>query len=272
MMENQHPTKNFYDLDYQVSPKAKPFFIKAKENNNTLIILVHGFSSSPYGLHKLADNLANLGWDVEAILLSGHGGSFEALRDSNNLEWYRSLEQVYLKYANIYENIFVIGDSFGANMCMQLAHHYPNIKGIVAINPAIFINKERYIRLALPLARIFMKRYKKNWHQVADLKNVREAGRHVYLPIKSIVQFYHFIDKFTKKTVNQITVPILIIHSRQDSVSSPRSSQWIYDHWATCDRQLFILQKSKHGFGMINSSRHDFIMNKIDNFISRRCV
>lgn len=270
-MEYQRMAKHFYDLD-QVSPKAKPFFIKAKENNNTLVILVHGFSSSPYGMHKLADNLANFGWDVEAVLLTGHGGSFEALQASTNLQWYRSLEQVYLRFANSYENIFVIGDSFGANMAMHLAHHYPHIRGIVTINPAIFINKERLIRLALPFARVFLKKWKKRWHQVADLQNVREAGRHIYLPIKSIVEFYRFIDRFSKTKANKIIVPILIIHSHNDSVSNSRSAQWLYDHWAIADRQLFILQKSKHGFSMINSSRHDFIMNKIDNFISQRCL
>ncbi|MFA5127361.1 MAG: alpha/beta fold hydrolase [Patescibacteria group bacterium] len=267
-MEAARPAKNFYSLP-KVAPKAQPFFIKAKGNNDTLIILVHGFSASPYYLHRLADFLAQRGSDVEVVLLAGHGSDFDELKNTTHLDWYRSLERVYLKFANSYQNIFVLGESFGANLAINLAHHYPQIRGVIAINAAIFIRKELAIRIALPFARIFMKKYKKAWHYVADLPHVKEAGRHIFIPIKSIVHFYHFIDHFTKKTVGQIAVPILIIHSRNDAVSSSRSSQWLYKRWSNPDKQIFIINKAKHGFGLLNESRYDFAFNKISNFVAR---
>ncbi len=267
-MDTVRLAKNFYSLP-QVAPKAQPFFIKAKENNDTLVILVHGFTSSPYGLHHLADFLAKQGNDVEVVLLAGHGSGFEDLKNTTHLDWYRSLERVYLKFANTYQNIFVVGDSFGANMAINLAYHYPQIRGVVTLNAAVYIRKEWAIRIGLPFARIFLKKYKKRWHYVADLANVREAGRHIFIPIKSVVHFYHFIDHFTKKTASQVQTPILLIHSHNDAVSDSKSSQWLYQHWATPDKQIFIINKTKHGFGLINDSRHDFVMNKISNFIQQ---
>jgi len=49
-----YPQKEFYPVA-NVKEKAWPFKIKAKENNDTLVILAHGFTSSPGAMVDLAD-------------------------------------------------------------------------------------------------------------------------------------------------------------------------------------------------------------------------
>lgn len=264
-------TKKEYKKIYKDIPdvvnRARPFYIKSKPENDTLVILVHGFSSSPLGLHLLADFLAEDGIDVECLLLAGHGSSFNNLRDSNYNDWYNSLEEVIKNNLHNYKRVFLIGNSFGANLSIHGGIRFPQIKGFISLGIPIFLKAERPIRFFLPMAKFLKKKYRKPWIKNKQLIDLKDKGHHRDLPLPSIVNFYHFIDHYTKKEVNQLNIPSLIIHSRDDIISHPKSSEFLYKNINSSSKHLFILNKRSHD--LIGSTRRDFIFKKISEFIKQ---
>lgn len=267
MTNSASKNRQYYDIP-GVPEKARPFFVKAQENNDTLVIAVHGFTSSPYYIRYLADYLADHGFDVEVVLLAGHGRNIYDLVKTSTTDWYQSLEKVYLKNKNKYKNIFVVGYSFGANLALHLSIQYPQIRGIVAMAMPIFLRDEAKIRFLLPLARIFLKKYKKKWADYHDVQSVEEQGRHVYVPLKSFSQFIKFIDTTTKSEIKFVSTPVLIMHSRDDLISDPKSSEYLFYRLKVKDKHLFILDKHKHN--LLQDTRRDFVFTRVVSFIKQR--
>ncbi|MBT6691421.1 alpha/beta fold hydrolase [Candidatus Parcubacteria bacterium] len=264
--------KKEWRRDFKVIPgvadRAQPFEIITGDKHETLVVMVHGFTGSPYIMKHLAEFLAEAGLDVKAILLAGHGRSPQALGKTNHQDWYQSVDEVVTANIDKYENIFLVGHSFGANMSIHAAIKYPKIKGIISLGVSISIIDEIWIRLLLPLARIFKKQYKKRWIKKETAERLHATGRYTHIPIRNIVQFYSFIDNFTKKEIPKLKCPILVMHSREDEVSHPRGSEFLFKRLTMEDKELFILDKNNHG--LLHKTRRDFVFNKIVRFIEKR--
>ena len=160
-MVNKEIKKIYTDIE-GVAEKARPFNIISEENNS-LIILVHGFTGSPYDMHSLAEYLFSQGFDINTILLKGHGSNLESLRQTTYVDWYTSLKEVIQANIDRYDSIFIIGYSFGANLGFEACIKFNQIKGIISLGIPIYLQEEKYIRLLLPLARVFKRNYRKKW-------------------------------------------------------------------------------------------------------------
>lgn len=250
-----------------VTKKAWPFKIMAKPNNKILAILIHGFSGSPHDLHPLAEHLVNFDIDVEAPLLAGHGGSLERLMTSGYCDWIDSVESVLLKNIDKYDKIFLVGYSFGANIALHLSWKYSQIvSGVISLGVFIYKRQEFRTRLILPLARLFPKfNYSKSWISEEQKKLYPTFGLHTEISMTNVVDVAEFIDDYTKKEMAKITVPVLVIHSRDDGVSHPRGSEYLFNNLKVKDKSLFILNKNEHNPFLNN--RRDFLFMKIFNFI-----
>lgn len=264
-MTRQEWQKEFVDLP-KVADNARPFKIRAKPDNDTLAILIHGFTSSPYHLRYLADYLAEKEIDVQTVLLAGHGGSQEDLIKTNHHDWLSSVRQAIVDNLDKYKNVYLIGHSLGANLSICLAVDYSRVKGIVALGPSIFIQGERWQRFFMFWYKLFgIKKWKKKWLKPRDIEELKKTGGRVHIPIKSIDQFYKFIDYHTKLELKHCHAPILIAHSRYDRVSLPKSSQYLFANIASKDKELFVLDKNSHG--LLHKTRRDFLFRKIVDFI-----
>ena len=97
------------------------------------------------------------------------------------------------------------------------------------------------------------------------IRDIIEQGRHSHIPIPSIVSFYDFIDEHTKKEISKVKTPVLAIHSRDDLISHPRSSEYLFKNLTVDDKHLFILNKEDHN--PVHNTRRDFIFSKTLHFI-----
>ncbi|RJQ35370.1 alpha/beta fold hydrolase [Candidatus Parcubacteria bacterium] len=262
----QEIKKEFYN-QAGLSEWAQPFVVKVKPNNDTLAILVHGFSSSPYIMHNLADYLASQGVDVEAVLLAGHGRNFKIFGQADAQAWHDSVEKVLQENLPHYKNIYLIGHSLGASVCVSLAADYPQVKGLISLGISVYLRGEKWIRFALPFAKRFKKRYKKSWLTHDEIEQLKKEGRRVYVPVKSVSDLYRMIDTRTKKKAKLVKTPTLIIHSRKDQVSQPKSSEFLFQQLELEDKEIYILDKNSHG--LLQRTRNDYVFAKMVDFIKK---
>lgn len=102
------------------------------------VLLVHGFSGSPYEMHLLANVLHRRGFHVAVPLLAGHHRSLRELADSRYPDWLTSADQaLHTLWARLSQGsrrrprIAVVGFSMGGLLTIELAQRYPAASGVV---------------------------------------------------------------------------------------------------------------------------------------------
>lgn len=248
-----------------IKEKAKPYTMG---QSDTLALLVHGFTGSPDDLRDLAAFLSENGVAAKAVLLPGHGSDWKDLRKVTYNDWINTIEEEFNAVKDQYKKIFLIGYSFGSNLAYYLAARYGDkIAGVVSLGTSVYLRREWKARLVLPFYHLLIGSYKKTYIKPDMVNDYLDRGCYVTVPSKGVFQFYLFIDRFTKKELGKVKVPCLIIHSKDDSVTHPRSSEFVYDHLGSEKKELLILDDINHN--PLVSLRKDVIFTKIKEFISK---
>lgn len=251
----------------QVKERAKPYFID--NNAKTLAILVHGFTGTPDNLRELAHFLADKGITVKAPLLAGHGRTWQDLEKCTCYDWWQSLHEEIKWAGERFENVFLIGNSFGANLCLDMAARYPEtVKGVIALGVSIFFRNDFFGKhVVLPLHHFFFKKYRIGFIKKEHWDEYERNGSYITVPTKALKEFFKFIKYYTKRELGKVKVPALIIHSHDDEVIHPLSSQYVYDRLGSVDKELLYLDDINHN--PLESRMKNFIFKKIDEFINR---
>ena len=251
-------------MENRIREKARPYFLDA--GGDTIAILIHGFTGTPDDLRELAKFLVSRGISVKVPLLAGHGRHWINLEDTSYYDWWKTVEDEVKDAIGKYKNIFLIGYSFGANLAFDISARYPQkITGVISLGISVFLRKEFLIKFFLPFFHLFLKKYRKVYIKKENIPEYEYSGSYVYVPTKSLYDFYFFIKNYTKKELHKVTVPTLIIHSRDDAITHPLSSQFVHDRISSKRKEMVYLEEINHN--PLFSQRRNVIFSKIDEFI-----
>jgi carboxylesterase len=111
---------------------SAPQFLSAAPHEPRGVLLVHGFSGSPYELHLLARALHQRGYHVSLPRLAGHHQSLRVLADSRYEQWLATADEALhglhrhvAATAPTPPRLAVIGLSMGGLLTVELARRYP---------------------------------------------------------------------------------------------------------------------------------------------------
>jgi carboxylesterase len=240
---------------------AEPFF---KKKGKKAALLIHGYTSSPKEFRELGNALAKKNITVYAPLLPGHGTSPERLAVTKYFQWIDTIEESIKMLEQDYDEIYLVGNSFGGNLSIVCANKSKKIKGLVTLGTPIFFHREKINRyLVYPILKrikLFQrKKYKKNLDKI----NKRRVAYNS-LPLNSIVHMLKVIE-LSKKEVLKIKVPTLVMQTENDSVAREDSGTFIIDNIKSKNKKLSIVPESYHVFII---DKHRKMANKeILNFI-----
>lgn len=113
--------------------------------NNRGVLLLHGFTGSPYEMKELGELFQKKGFSVSIPLLAGHGTSEKDLKKCKWYDWFEDAKNALFDLRKRCKSIVVIGLSTGATLALHLAAHY-QLEGLVALSPAIIL-KNKFTRL-----------------------------------------------------------------------------------------------------------------------------
>lgn len=253
-------TKNKY---IKILAGAEPIY---KKGNSVGVLLLHGFTGSPFEMRETATLLQEKEYTISVPLLKGHGTKVEDLENCKWIEWFNDSKAALFELRKTCKKIFVIGLSTGASLALHLAAHY-QVEGVIALSPALFL-KGKITRL-LPYVPSFIRyRNKKGGPDILDPSARKSAVSYRKTPIraaKEVLRLYSHV----KMDLPDIYAPVLIIQSSQDHVVDERGAQWIYDHIASQDKQVLKLDKSFHVITMdvekniVNREIETFIFNRL---------
>lgn len=103
------------------------------------VILLHGYTGSPYDLRMLADFLASHDVKVTVPLLRGHGTDPKELLTVTMEEWFLQCEEIIALHERA-TPLFIGGLSMGALLAVVLAARNPWIEGLLLFSPAFVLN------------------------------------------------------------------------------------------------------------------------------------
>lgn len=218
---------------------AQSFFREG--NKEVMCLLIHGFTGSPADMRVLGDYLLNKGYGVAGLLLPGHGTTPQDLATRRWPEWFKAVEDEYLRLRERYEIVIPIGLSMGGILVLHLAAKY-EVKGLVSLSAPVFLADKR----AYQAVETDLEFFRKERTAEEKARNLAE-GRFSYeaIPIQALASLIEFID-IVKEELGEIEAPSLCIQSQDDPLVNPQSAQYLYDHLGSIQKKLVWLEKSKH--------------------------
>ena len=215
-------------------PGTEAIFLKG---NSTGILICHGFNGTPQSVSYLAKGLAKYGYTVYAPRLKGHGTSILEMEEATYLDWISNLNEAYLQLKQTCRHIFVIGQSMGGALALNLATKV-NLSGILTINAALSVPEyEAYEKKSEPK---FIEEGK------PDIKDTKATEiTYEKVPLNSIFQLLD-IMKVAKQGLPEVTCPIKIFVSPEDHVVPAYCSYDIFDSVNSSEKELISLEHSYH--------------------------
>jgi len=269
--EEQKEYENAYNKYWHYSGiKGKdigtPYVLEA--NSDICVIALHGFSSAPKEVEKIALYLNAANFNVYAPRIKGHGTVPEDLRTTTWQDWYESLSRAITIATLKYKKIYLLGFSTGGLLALLSGKkNYKEFKGLICINAALNLNDIR-IKTLIPAVTF--------WN---DLVNAFDSKEYAKEYIDNIAQNpdinydKHYIDSITqlsklmaktKKNLKKAKTPIYIIQSSDDPIVNPSSAYEIYDAIQDENKKLEIIESALH---VIITQENEKLFKGIRDFI-----
>jgi carboxylesterase len=189
--------------------------INLEGTNDTAILIVHGFSNTPYSLMNLADALNELGYNIRLITLKGHVDTEEAFLKVKFQEWISQVVGEYRALQENFEHVFIVGHSMGS-LLASIVDEKVNIM----LSPPLFIRNFGFY-LSPILSKLGLKKFK--WDDGVPLTEDEETNKileEVYngwVWVRPSVQLNKLI-KWTIDYLNDSELPTSIFCADNDEI------------------------------------------------------
>jgi carboxylesterase len=185
------------------------------------VLLLHGFTGSPWEMRPLGEALAARGYRVYAPVLPGHGGSPEAMLWVTWREWLAAAEEA-LRVLDDVERLAVSGLSMGALLGTLLAARYPSrVRGVGLMAPVVQLRSgaARVLRRLrkLPLRGLLPEWVKKETTDI-ELDDVRaEAPLMPRYPLARVLDLFTLQD-LAFECLADVRCDSVVLAARNDRV------------------------------------------------------
>jgi carboxylesterase len=227
---------------------TEPFFF---HGSGLSVLLIHGFSGTPYEMRYLGERLNRTGARVLGVRLAGHGGAPEELGASTHDNWYESVIGGLEQLREYDDPIVVAGLSMGALLSTRLAlDQREAVAGLVLIAPAFFITFPRSAILRLiELCGRFADQVYLQKHGGSDIHD--HAARSVHprnslMPLRAALSLNQLM-RMLRPRLSEIVQPALIIHSRRDHTCPyEKNVGFLMSHLGSQEKRAVTLEESYH--------------------------
>lgn len=213
--------------------------IDMQEEDSKGVLLLHGFGDTPQTLTLLARRLRRAGYSVFAPLLPGHGRTMRAFNRSSADEWIAASERALEEMQARYTEVSVVGLSMGGALAAIITAANETVRSLVLIAPYL----EMPLRLRLAARTHWL------WGRIAGEVNARNprsiknpVEREKNLAYGSVTGRALFelskVVRRARKTLSSVTVPTLIVQSRDDPRIAPDVAEWALAHLHVREKKL----------------------------------
>ena len=205
----------------QIMPGAEPM---SHEGSSAIGVLVlHGFTGNPSSMRGLAESMTELGHHVEMPRLPGHGTTVEEMMETGWADWTGEVAAAYERLAARVDYVVVMGLSMGGSLTLWSAFNLSEVAGIVCINPATMPQPTEVLDMMREMVADGNAVVPGIGSDIADPEVVETA--YDGTPLVPLLSFMDEGLAAMTDRYGDLTMPLLLITSRQDHVVEPANSE-----------------------------------------------
>ncbi|KGK85096.1 carboxylesterase [Desulfosporosinus sp. HMP52] len=236
---------------------VEPFFFPG---NHVGCLLIHGFSGSPSEVRLMGERLAQLGWTILGVQLSGHGTTPEQMATTGWEDWTKDAVGGVRKLRETCDTVIGVGLSMGGLLTLHLGT-LGLIDGLISMNAPMVLadRRTRFVRLIKPFMTFVEKNKPFSWRgkklnpkkaekdKPALLKHDPLAERFVYerVPVDALISLNKGIRQVRNK-LQTIKCPSLLMQSTKDLTVKPVSVEIIRKKIRQVNPEVIYWEKSGH--------------------------
>jgi carboxylesterase len=211
------------------------------------VIVIHGFTSTPFSVHYLAQQLAAHGHVVSTPTLPGHGTRYQDLDNVTWQDWADAVEGEFERVAARHDKVAVVGQSLGGLLAMHLAAKRNDVAAVVSLAAPLWLEglSKRASHLTRPTG--ILRRIP--WLPKFGGVDVRDKDVRAHEPsyrrvsTKALAQLNAFM-RVVDGELESIRAPLMVIHSQLDHTAPVACALRIAS--AGRARRVRLLQHSYH--------------------------
>jgi len=221
---------------------------------------------SPIQFEDFACAVYDAGCSYNSILLPGHGARVSDFIKTGLNEWEHHLQSEIDKVKEKYDKIYLVGHSMGGLLALNASLVKKNkVAGTFMLSTPLKTNALNF-KFFLPKLKLLF--YPKdNEIRSVYFKSNSTGTSNVLLFLlfaKPFLSLHKLIRK-EKRNLNKVFVPIRMIHSVNDEMTSYKSAKLLCDGLNNTQRDSFTLYKSWHVY--FYDDEKEFIKEKLLDFI-----
>lgn len=185
------------------------------------VLLLHGFSGTPWELRPLAEGLVGLGYRCVAPLLPAHGRGVEALSRFRAADWIAKGHEAIDALVREDKKLFLVGFSAGGCLAIRLAAERSREVGALALlAPALRLSGSARLYRNLfrhSLASRLWPKVPKGRRDVSDESAAADAPYLAELPTAAARGLDEII-RDGNRFLGQVRAPSLVLYGKRDAV------------------------------------------------------
>jgi carboxylesterase len=174
-------------------------------------------------MRGLAEAMVALGHHVEMPRLPGHGTTIEDMLDTTWADWTGEVGAAHSRLAGRVDRIVVMGLSMGGSLTLWSGLSLPDVAGLVCVNPATMAQPAEVIDMLSEMVADGTEIAPAIGGDIADPDAVEIAYDGV--PLRAMLSLMNDGLIPMSDRYGELTMPLLLITSRQDHVVEPANSE-----------------------------------------------
>ena len=224
-----------------VLPEAEP--MSHLGSTSTGVLVIHGFTGNPSSMRGIAEAMVALGHHVEMPRLPGHGTTIDDMVTTRWSDWTGEVRAAHGRLAKRVDQIVVVGLSMGGALTLWSGFELSKVSGLVAINPATTPQAGPVLDMIQEMVDDGTEIAPAIGNDIADPDQTESS--YDGAPLRPLLSFMR--DGLAPMTdrYGELTMPLLLITSRQDHVVEPVNSEHLAVNYGG-DVEHVWLERSYH--------------------------
>jgi carboxylesterase len=216
------------------------------------VLLLHGFTGSPFEMRYLADRLHGAGMRCLGPVMAGHGGDPRALARTSRGEWIARARDDLFRLDGA-RRTFVVGCSMGALVALVLAHEQPGrVDGLALLAPALRLRLAGRLAGLLgrtPIAGLLPVVHKRGGSDVSDPEMRRKNPCMDAVPLAGVSELERLAAE-ADRLLPGVAAPALVVAGSKDHTVALSGARRIANGIGSGPARLVVLPRSWHLVGI----------------------
>lgn len=241
---------------------AEPFFIPG---GKTGILLIHGFTGTPFEMRMLADSLAEDHYTLLAPRLFAHATTPEDMNRARWQDWMASVEDGLNLLKGCTTRQVVMGLSMGGVLALLTAARHA-VEAVLTFSAPSGLPPDprtRFLKFAVP----FMPKIAKGAPDWRNPDAILDHIDYTFYPTRSILELRKLIEVLHSE-IHNVRVPALLFQSRLDHGIPGESMDTLFNSISSADKTKIWVDNSGHV--IIREPDRNFIFQTTRQFLNQK--